>query len=339
VDRADGRLQQVLACLPPVQGSGDQLQTLGDLRAVPPGACPLGQGGELALSAGASWARCVGGQHELEEAGQLGVSGSAARTDRASRMASPERTARARSGPKLPAQPSLNSRYSTWITDRTRPASPSGGGSVNASSDALTFAFARLIRWAMVASGTRNAAAISRVVRPPTARKVSGMAAAGVSDGVAAHEHEDRRVVVAGRRVRRDERPRCGQVLATASGGDAPVLVSHAAGGHADQPREGLVGRPLGGPPGGGEQRLLRGVLGAGEVVIAADEHGEDLRRQLAQQVLGARRRGHTSGSGALSTSRASIGWRIGAPFYPGAADAWAAISTARSILSTSTSR
>ncbi len=35
----------------------------------------------------------------------------------------------------------------------------------------------------MVGSGTRNAAAISRVVRPPTARSVSGMAEAGVSDG------------------------------------------------------------------------------------------------------------------------------------------------------------
>jgi hypothetical protein len=35
----------------------------------------------------------------------------------------------------------------------------------------------------MVDSGTRKAAAISRVVRPPTARNVSGMADAGVSDG------------------------------------------------------------------------------------------------------------------------------------------------------------
>ncbi len=35
---------------------------------------------------------------------------------------------------------------------------------------------ARLIRCAIVASGTRNAAAISDVVRPPTARSVSAIA-------------------------------------------------------------------------------------------------------------------------------------------------------------------
>ena len=44
-------------------------------------------------------------------------------------------------------------------------------------------ALARLIRWAMVASGTRKAAAISRVVSPPTARSVSGMAEPGCSAG------------------------------------------------------------------------------------------------------------------------------------------------------------
>ena len=43
--------------------------------------------------------------------------------------------------------------------------------------------FARLIRWAMVASGTRKALAISDVVSPPTARSVSAIAEAGVSAG------------------------------------------------------------------------------------------------------------------------------------------------------------
>jgi hypothetical protein len=42
---------------------------------------------------------------------------------------------------------------------------------------------ARLIRWAIVASGTRNALAISAVVSPPTARRVSAMAEADVSTG------------------------------------------------------------------------------------------------------------------------------------------------------------
>ena len=46
-----------------------------------------------------------------------------------------------------------------------------------------TVRFARLMRWAMVDSGTRYASAIWRVVRPPTARSVSATADAGVSEG------------------------------------------------------------------------------------------------------------------------------------------------------------
>jgi hypothetical protein len=42
---------------------------------------------------------------------------------------------------------------------------------------------ARLMRRVMVSSGTRNARAISTVVRPPTARKVSAICDAGESDG------------------------------------------------------------------------------------------------------------------------------------------------------------
>ena len=38
---------------------------------------------------------------------------------------------------------------------------------------------ARLIRWAIVASGTRNALAICAVVSPPTALNVSAMADEG----------------------------------------------------------------------------------------------------------------------------------------------------------------
>ena len=44
-------------------------------------------------------------------------------------------------------------------------------------------ALARLIRWAIVASGTKNALAISAVVSPPTARSVSAMAEGGLRAG------------------------------------------------------------------------------------------------------------------------------------------------------------
>ena len=43
--------------------------------------------------------------------------------------------------------------------------------------------FARLIRCAIVASGTKKASAISRVDRPPTARRVSAICEAGESTG------------------------------------------------------------------------------------------------------------------------------------------------------------
>jgi hypothetical protein len=42
---------------------------------------------------------------------------------------------------------------------------------------------ARLMRWAIVASGTRKALAISAVVRPPTARRVSATCDGGDSAG------------------------------------------------------------------------------------------------------------------------------------------------------------
>ena len=54
---------------------------------------------------------------------------------------------------------------------------------------------ARLIRWAMVASGTRKALAISAVFRPPTARKVRAMADGWSQRGMAAHEQQDEGVV------------------------------------------------------------------------------------------------------------------------------------------------
>ena len=49
--------------------------------------------------------------------------------------------------------------------------------------DFLIVSFARLIRCAIVASGTRKARAISAVVRPPTARSVNAIAEASESDG------------------------------------------------------------------------------------------------------------------------------------------------------------
>src|SRR5262249_52149746 len=106
------------------------------------------------------------------------------------------------------------------------------------------------------------------------------------------------------------------------------------------EPGERVVRRPAGGPGGGGgEQRLLDGVLRIGEVAVTPDDRAKRPRGEVAQQVRGARPAGHTSGSGALITPRTSMAWRIGAPFAPGAAEILAAISSARSADSTSTIR
>jgi hypothetical protein len=58
---------------------------------------------------------------------------------------------------------------------------------------ALIRCLARLMRWATVASGTRNARAISAVVSPPTARRVRATWEGGVSDG---WQHSSSRVRV-----------------------------------------------------------------------------------------------------------------------------------------------
>ena len=196
--------------------------------------------------------------------------------------------------------------------------------------------FARLIRWAMVASGTRNAFAISAVVRPPTARSVSAIAEAGVSAG---WQHMNSRISVSSRPVT-STAGRLGQrggVFAAPARLLAAELIGHLPHGGLDQPAPRVVGHPLGRPvPGRGDQRLLHGVLGGVEVAEAADEHAEDLRRQFAQQVLEARPSAHVPPPGAPITCRTSIGCWIGTPPGPGAADAFAAISMARASDSTS---
>ena len=66
-----------------------------------------------------------------------------------------------------------------------------GVGNRNGTPEALMLCFARLIRCAIVASGTRNALAISAVVRPPTARSVSAIAEDVRQRWMAAHEEQN----------------------------------------------------------------------------------------------------------------------------------------------------
>jgi hypothetical protein len=87
----------------------------------------------------------------------------------------------------------------------------------------LIFFFARLMRWLIVASGTRNARAISAVVRPPTARSVS--ASCGRQRRMAAQQQEDQRVVHAGHRFGIGHRePGNGVLTLSARGLVAPLI-------------------------------------------------------------------------------------------------------------------
>jgi hypothetical protein len=104
--------------------------------------------------------------------------------------------------------------------------------------------------------------------------------------GMAAHEQNEQRVVLVGDRWRwRVLQRRNG--LAAFARLLASQLVDHPALGGLDQPPARLRGNSVTGPvQGGRQQRFLDGVLGSVEVAIPADERAEDLRRQLAQQVV-----------------------------------------------------
>ena len=213
----------------------------------------------------------------------------------------------------------------------------------NGTPDVLMRCLARLIRCAIVASGTRNALAISAVVRPPTARSVSAIADGRVSAGWQHMKSRIERVVrsidgaleVTARVGRRHEpvgRPRRTTAASRRRrASSAAQVIGHAPRGDLNQPAARVVRHALARPlQRGGEQRLLHRVFRGGEVAEAPDHGAEHLRRQLAQQVLA----GEVAGAAVtrrraapLITWRTSIGMFIGLPPGPGAAEARAAIS------------
>ena len=102
-------------------------------------------------------------------------------------------------------------------------------------------------------------------------------------------------------------------------------MISHALGSSGTP-----SSRPL---RGGGEQRLLDGVLGGVEVAVATHERAEDLRRQPAPQVLGAgRQRSHLLVPDAPMIGRTSTAANR-------ASGKRAAISSARSGVAQSTTK
>ena len=181
-----------------------------------------------------------------------------------------------------------------------------------------------------------NALAISAVVSPPTARSVRAIAEAGVSAG---WQHMNSTVSVSSpsgtsRRRRFLQR---GDRFPVPAGLLAAPLVDQPPLGGLDQPatRAGrdAVPRPVHGRR---EQRLLDGILGGVEVAVPAGEHAEDLRRELAQQDLDVGRARQRSPPLLTALARGSAA-ASATPPGPGTAEYLAAISIARSSVSTST--
>ena len=171
---------------------------------------------------------------------------------------------------------------------------------------------AREMRWAIVASGTRWALAICRVVRPPTARRVSATAAEGESAGWQRQEEQQEGLV--GPRdgpgsgsswsaTSRRCRALCDRTLSRCL--RHAVVTSHANGSSAELRDPALVRL---------EEGLLDGVLGRGEVCAASDEDAEDpgprsLKSSSSSLMVRSRRGG----------SVADLGWglEVGANLDP----------------------
>ena len=194
---------------------------------------------------------------------------------RVSRIASFARSRRCSSRPDAARVALVEDQIQHVQHRRERCARSLAVGRRNGTPDALIVCFARLIRCAIVASGTRNARAISAVVRPPTARSVSAIADEGVS---AAWQHMNSRMSVSSCSTSsRRQRPwtTVGTAarrvaLAPAAGALAADVIGHPPRRDLDQPAARIVGHALARPlRGRGDERLLHRVLGRGEVTVA----------------------------------------------------------------------
>ena len=106
------------------------------------------------------------------------------RAARASRIASAHRSRRTSASPRGGAVALVEDQVERpRARRRAAPGSRSSGGTRYGMPASRIFFFARTIRWASVASGTRNARAISGVVRPPSVRRVSATRASRASAG------------------------------------------------------------------------------------------------------------------------------------------------------------
>ena len=272
---------------------------------IPAPAVLLGERDQSAVGRGAGRTSGIGQQHERQQPRDLAVVGQQA----VEVAAKPDRLGRQVGA----LQVGTGARRVALVEDQVQdvqddpqaapPARPPAACGSRPPAD-LMVCFARLIRWAIVASGTRNARAICAVVRPPTARSVSATCEAGESAGwqhrnrsVSVSSSSDDRVRLGRQGLQRlgREQGRCLR-LALAPRRVAADLVGQAAGRDRDQPAPRVVRQALLGPlERGGQERLLDRVLAVVELAVAPDQRAEDLRRELAKQALDALERRHIS--------------------------------------------
>ena len=264
--------------------------TLGDQRAVPAAAVLLVQRHQLAAG-DPGRAAGLGEQHQREQPGHLGLVGQQGAQDPrqpdrlgGELVADRRGVGRGREVALVEDQVEHGEHAVHPRSAGRRPRAPGRG-----SSPPLIFFFARVIRCAIVVSGTRNACAISATVRPPSSRRVSATRASGAS---------------AGWQQVKISRSRSSSTMPVGSWGVSSLIMSAAwcLASRWDSRRSrsiarlpavvvsqppGLGGTPSTRPPlDRGEQRLAGRLLGDVDVAEAADQRGDDPAVLLAVDPL-----------------------------------------------------
>jgi hypothetical protein len=273
------------------QGAGEDRGALGDAALVPAPAVLLVERDQLAALSAAGQPPGVGEQHEREQSGYLPV----LRQPRVEPSGEPDGLL----GEVHPVQPGSAGSGVPFVEhqveDVEHPVEPLGAvRGLGMGEGHVGRLHGRL--------GPADPLGHRRFRHEERARDLRGREAAyraeGERDGgrrgqrrMAAHEQQQQAVVP----LRPELVPRVrgggpgevvgGALLPPVAGLLAPAVIGEPAEGDPVEPAAGIVGkaghRPL---AGGGDQRLLHRVLRRGEVVVAARDSGQHLRRELAQQ-------------------------------------------------------
>ena len=284
------------------QGAGNQFGAFPDHPPVPPAAVLFGERDKLPAGSRPRWPAGLGEQHEREQPGGLAVVWPpgmqlTGQPDRlGGQFGSVQRRPRTRGVPLVEDQVQHPVHADDPIGQLGRPGQ-------------LEFRGGQLLlgpAYPLAHGGLRHQepACDLRGGKPADGAQRQGDLRQYGEQGVAAQQHQDKRVVLRGswhrrRRFQLGRRP-----LPPRPRRVAPPQLDTPPGRRRDQPA-GRVVRHTGGRPlhGRREQRFLHGILAGREVSVAADQDAEDLRRQLAQQAVEITGKRHRSSAGAAGMS------------------------------------